>query len=720
MKIRRIAAGAAALMLCLASVPTAAFAAEEKGSVRVAIANNTFSKEDGAAWDGVLLNAEVNIDEDSTMLSVIREALESNGYTISAPESDWGAYISDINGVGETTYAVKENYYPGWNLELNQWFTNQGVSAYTVKDGTLKDGDFIGLEYAITGTDVRNDYLSNDTSVSEVYINGQLFEDFSSDKFEYDITLSDESLNIDAVQNNCVFQTRTYLNTYSPETEGLGFRPQDVIEVADGDTVYVGVGNSSWPSSYWGSDEVTESVYKFNIHLDTTESDDLAAAQTVIDLIDSIGEINRESLINIFAAQSAYLMLTEKQQQLVTNIDKLEDAIEKYRELYGEIDPQPQEDLDDIYKAVINRLSDSEAVLGNEWKAIGLAVSGEYSESLRAEMIKKIAEYAQTAVDGKLDERRCTENAKEAITAAALGYDPTDIGGVDLLAALADKDYVSKQGITGYIWANIAYMAVGREAPYTDELLSFRLDNGAFSYDGETADVDITAMVLTALRGQKNAEQAVIEGYNWLLNADYKSSESISQFIIALSSNAELLLDNVDGLSEINILMQISDYYLGNGEFAHVQGGSFDGMATEQALLALTAAKKASGEGHYALYDFTNTKLIPYEYIPYVIDDTSSEDDTSGDSSTESSENESSAASSEDDTSGDSSTESSENESSAASSETSSQTSQASSAAAAGTNSTKNANPATAGGLAGGLFVLTAASAAIAVSRRKH
>ena len=85
MKARRIVSGAAALALVLSSVPAAAFAADEQETVWVAIANNTFTKGDGAAWDGVLVNAkEIPIDENTTMLSAITAALEAENYTINA------------------------------------------------------------------------------------------------------------------------------------------------------------------------------------------------------------------------------------------------------------------------------------------------------------------------------------------------------------------------------------------------------------------------------------------------------------------------------------------------------------------------------------------------------------------------------------------------------------------------------------------------------------
>ncbi len=658
MKARRIVSGAAALALVLSSVPAAAFAADEQETVWVAIANNTFTKGDGAAWDGVLVNAkEIPIDENTTMLSAITAALEAENYTINAPDTGYGPYISDINGVGETTYAVKENCYPGWNISLNQWFTNQGLSAYTVKDGTLKDGDFIGVEYAVTGADVRNVYYSNDTSLSDVYINGELFDEFKSDTFEYTVELDSNELVINGVQNNAVFQEWSYINNYTPEAAGTGYRPQDVLEVKDGDVVYLGVGNSNWPSSYFGSDTVTESVYKFNIVINDDAPVD-EEVKAVEKLIEDIGVITLDNEPAIKAAQEAFDKLTKEQQDKVYNSAYLEYAVEEYQKLLEDKNKEQQanDEFDALINAVADRLAKEDAVLGNEWKAIGLAVNGKYTADQTEKLMSAIADYALSAKDGKLNDRRCTENAKEAITAAALGYDPTNIAGVDLLKPLADKDYVSKQGITGYIWANIAYTSVGKEAPYTKELLGFQLENGAFSYDGQTADIDTTAMVLTALRGQKEAEEAVTKGLNWLADAlnkgSFKSSESLSQYLIALMSNFELYSF---GDLQLDPSAELLKYYLGNGEFAHVAEGKFDSMATEQAFLALNAVKLYTGNDA-PLYQFDSKSLKPY---------TAKKTDPSSD------------------------------------------------------GDKKGSNPATAGGLAGGLLLVTVAGAAFVVSKKK-
>ena len=182
---------------------------------------------------------------------------------------------------------------------------------------------------------------------------------------------------------------------------------------------------------------------------------------------------------------------------------------------------------------------------------------------------------------------------------------------------------------------------MGKEAPYVDELLAMQLDNGAFSFDGETADLDITAMALTSLRGIDKAKDAFNAGAKWilmtlLLNPDLANNcETISQVTIAVCSNfddfSDVMLNIIKEYSDIDFpedipsegsviktdgyLDSVGRFYLGNGEFCHILGGKYDGMSTEQAFLSLEALRRGSSELP-ALYDFTGEKLVPYTTAP--------------------------------------------------------------------------------------------------------
>ena len=235
-------------------------------------------------------------------------------------------------------------------------------------------------------------------------------------------------------------------------------------------------------------------------------------------------------------------------------------------------------------------------------------------------MSKALREYVDTVQDGKFNARRSTENSKESVLAAALGIDPEKISGRDILAAITDKDFTAAQGINGQIWANIALTGVGKDSAYRDILIAAQLENGAFSFDGETADVDITAMAVTALAldDSDEAKAAVAKAVEWLSSVQgddgsYGSCESTAQVMIALSSvginteTDERFIKNGSSLMD-----GLSVYYLGNGAFSHLAGAKEDGLATEQAFLALAAHYRLSN-GMTAIYDFSDVKLTSDE-----------------------------------------------------------------------------------------------------------
>ncbi|MCD8026599.1 MAG: DUF4430 domain-containing protein [Clostridiales bacterium] len=174
--------------------------AVENGAIHVIVENSVYSVEDGAAWDGVLVDEWIDIDSDTTMMSAVVTALTENGYTQTGAEY---GYISEINGLSD-----------GWMGALNDWLTNEGYSAYTVEAGTLEAGDEIHMMYSLNwGYDVGSQWGNSDTSLAGLaFSSGALTESFNSAVTEYTLILPADETNItvtpSAVNKN--FQVRTY------------------------------------------------------------------------------------------------------------------------------------------------------------------------------------------------------------------------------------------------------------------------------------------------------------------------------------------------------------------------------------------------------------------------------------------------------------------------------------------------------------------------------
>lgn len=233
--------------------------AADDGKVRVVVQNTTYSTANGAAWDGVLLDEWVSIDSDSTMQNVVEKAL--NAENVSFTFNSWN-YLASINGLSEYDY----NGSGGWMMTLNDWFTTQASSEYTVANNGLQNGDEVFVMYSSSwGADIGSLWGNSDTSLSSIGIsNGALDKSFDSSVKDYTLYVMKDSDGVyaapEAVNKN--YQVRTYKNEYKPETNGAEIKRSAKIDVSENDVIYIGVGNTSWPSM---NDPSTESVYTLTV-----------------------------------------------------------------------------------------------------------------------------------------------------------------------------------------------------------------------------------------------------------------------------------------------------------------------------------------------------------------------------------------------------------------------------------------------------------------------
>lgn len=132
--------------LLLGMFPTAVLAGgtgetgEDLGTVQVIVENTTYSRENGAAWEGTLVETSVALTEASTMMSCIKAALDAN--EIASVGAD-GSYISSIKGLAERDGGSGS----GWMGTLNDWFVDEGFDSFTYEDGGLCGGDVIRVMY---------------------------------------------------------------------------------------------------------------------------------------------------------------------------------------------------------------------------------------------------------------------------------------------------------------------------------------------------------------------------------------------------------------------------------------------------------------------------------------------------------------------------------------------------------------------------------------------
>ncbi len=279
--------------------------------------------------------------------------------------------------------------------------------------------------------------------------------------------------------------------------------------------------------------------------------------------------------------------------------------------------------------------------LFGEWAVLGLArAKVPLSEAYIAAYYEKVVAYVKANIgsDGilrKPDDKNTpviTDNERIILALTAIGKDPANVGGENLLKALQNKDIMqvtdtSNTDINGLVMGLLAL----NSRNYTSDtswlvqaVLAQQNEDGSWRASADTkpvGDVDMTAMALQALApyykdgGNETVNTAVEKALNWLsgkYRSGYDSSESCAQVVIALSAlNLDANTDarftkTVEGKT-LSVLGNLLQYRVAeNGGFKHqFADKAVNEMATEQALCAMAAYARFTEKAN-ALYDMTD------------------------------------------------------------------------------------------------------------------
>ncbi len=613
----RIMALLMSIIMIVGMLPMTAFAANDLGQVRVIVENTVYTKEAGAAWDGVLVDKWVNLNNDSTMMSCFVDALGS--YSQTGAESN---YISEVNGLA----AFDGGSMSGWMGTLNDWFTNEGFGAFTVADGKLSAGDEIRIMYTLEyGNDLGGSWGDSDKTVKDIFFSaGTLSPSFHKNTHNYTLEISSDvdSVVVTPTASNKNYQVRT-------SVDGKEYKRTASVPVNEGTVITVKCGDPTWPSMNGNSGEAQ--VYQITVGVSQDQSQiDQAAANTVIDLINAIGSVSIDSGDAISAARIAYDNLTQSQQELVSNYTVLTAAEEAYKKL------SQASSFDEVYKSTGDYLvslgTPGVGSIGGEWAVIGLARSDrEVAEGYYKAVLQFVKEEINDAE--QLHSVKSTENSRIILALTALGLDVTNVGGHNLLQGLTDMGYVTAQGINGPIWALIAFDSASYEIPVALEgaeqvtreklityILEKQLTAGGWALFGSTADPDMTAMALQALAPYYDSNSEVKAAVDKALTCLSEmqrddgglaswgtvNAESCAQVIVALTA---LGIDPDSDPRFIkngrSVLDALLTFAVDGGGFKHIASGSINGMATEQGYYALVSYDRFLN-GKTSLYDMSD------------------------------------------------------------------------------------------------------------------
>lgn len=263
--------------------------------------------------------------------------------------------------------------------------------------------------------------------------------------------------------------------------------------------------------------------------------------------------------------------------------------------------------------------------VGGEWTVIALARSGididsGYFEKYYANVISYVK-----SKEGVLHSRKHTEYSRVILALSAIGKDPENVGGYNLVAPILDYEKTVWQGINGPVWAIIAldcgnYGTAEARDKYIAYILDREKPGGGWSVSDteEAPEPDITAMVLIALskyRDRPEVEQAINRALS-VLSAmqnekagfsafNTEASESTAQVLVAISTLGIPFSDSRFVKNGMTLVDNINSFKRPDGSFSHTDETNL--MATEQCLYALVAAERLS-ENKPQLFDMSDVE----------------------------------------------------------------------------------------------------------------
>lgn len=408
------------------------------GTVTVSMENTTFADGD---FTGTIFTGRYDLGENDTMMTMVLKALEIGGYkwngyeTLTSDSYTKTTYIASISKDGKSLGEFSGGSKSGWMGTLNDWMVNEGFAQFGYTNGKLKDGDEIRVMYTTTGLglDLGASWENTDTSLKALSATGgELSPTFSGSTTDYVLVLpvneSGTAANIKLFYTaaNKNYQARMYLNTYLDETQR--YSSGEFIPVTPGDVVYIGIGETAWPTmnTYAYTEKVTVPT-KYTVQVIQSGSVSDAAA-----MIEELPEVGQLTLADAKAVRTAG----------------------------GLYDSLKQSERDDLDSALVAKLEKCRAKITDMEAA---NVVSQLLQSLPSELTIKDKETVHSANDAynaltPAQKKYLTPYEESKLASAVSEMSKVEITYVDgMLAALPGKDAVTAQSRSTIEAARKAY-----------------------------------------------------------------------------------------------------------------------------------------------------------------------------------------------------------------------------------------------------------------------
>ncbi|MGN0153578.1 MAG: fibronectin type III domain-containing protein [Lachnospiraceae bacterium] len=366
-------------------------------------------------------------------------------------------------------------------------------------------------------------------------------------------------------------------------------------------------------------------IYNYSDDLNISYSEPLIAFPDKDDLIKAVADYTGDKQNTAY--QNAVTVLEDWD----ATEDEVDSAIEQISK--AELSNNYIEKYNATVQNIKKQLAEPE--YGNEWQILSVARSGIDDVVWYKKYYASVENQIKEKQSNILNSSYSTENSRLIIGLTAIGADPADISGYNLIAPLADFDFVKKQGLNGSVYALIALDCGGYEISVAEEgvtqttregiieeILNSALETGGWTYSGDTADPDMTSMAIQALAPyytQKDDVKVAVDKALTVLsdmqdeNGSFASwgttnSMSCAQVVCAVSAlGSDVETDTrfiKNGISVLDAMLSFYDESTAGFKYS-LSEESAAGYATAQAAYALTAYDRLKKKQN-SLYDMSD------------------------------------------------------------------------------------------------------------------
>lgn len=274
--------------------------------------------------------------------------------------------------------------------------------------------------------------------------------------------------------------------------------------------------------------------------------------------------------------------------------------------------------------------------VGGDWIVFSLARAGliqpedAYANNYYKRIVQTVRETAPSVSlqNGALHPVKSTENARLILALTAIGKDPRQIGGWDLLKPFDDFNWIKRQGVNAVAYALLALDSHSYEPADStirtqciDHLLQKQTADGGWTLYGDSADSDVTAIVLQSLAAYRHLPDVATAAARAIdclskkqlqtggfTTAGEETTESTAQVLLALCAWEIDAAEDTRFINDDHTLLDtlLAAYLPQQNAFRHRPAQpDADEMATQQATLALLAYERLVN-GQPFLFDCTD------------------------------------------------------------------------------------------------------------------